>query len=628
MPDAQQSFDVIVIGGGHAGCEAYAAACRVGVRTALVLPSIAEAACQPCNPAVGGLGKGHLVREVVTLGGLMGRITDRSGLQFRTLNRRKGPAVRGTRVQTDSGVYMAEMAQAIRAIPGGTIIEDRAVGLTWSGPAEARQVDGVVLGSGRTLKTRTAVVAAGTFLRGSLFIGDEQSPGGRRGRAPAVRLAESLAASGLPLIRLKTGTCPRLDGRTINTDGLFTQPGESPPPFFDPGTTGTSLPQRNCFLTYTGEKTHEVVRQNMGRSALYSGAISGIGPRYCPSFETKVARFPDKPRHQVFLEPEDQHGAVIYPSGIPTSLPREVQDAFVHSIPGLERARIVRYGYAVEYDAVQPTVCKPTLEVDQLGGLFLVGQILGTSGYEEAAALGLIGGANAALQTLGAEPLVLGRDQAYAGVMVDDLTTVGVDEPYRMFTSRAEYRLLLREDNADDRLIEAGVRTGLVGSEQAQAVRAKRVQVQAALERLAQTRLNPSNDTVARLRDAGLPTISKPTNLYDLLRRNDVGLDGLKPLAPWLDSLERPVRARVEVDVKYAGYLDHQQAQADKLRHLEKIYFPDRVDFSDIPGLRAEAVEKLSRAKPATVGQASRIPGITPAALQILRLFCERPGRG
>jgi tRNA uridine 5-carboxymethylaminomethyl modification enzyme len=624
MQRKNKTFDVVVIGGGHAGCEAYAASCRVGVRTALVIPSLAEAACQPCNPAVGGLGKGHLVREVVALGGLMGRITDLSGLQFRTLNRRKGPAVRGTRVQTDSGVYMQNMAKALRAVSGGDIVEERAIALAWTGDGRKKRVVGVELAGGEVLETRAVVIATGTFLRGTLFIGDETWAGGRRDAKPAVRLAKSLEAMGLPLIRLKTGTCPRLDGSTIRVENLEPQPGDKPQPFFDPSTKETTLPQLTCYLTYTGEKTHAVVRKNLERSALYSGAISGIGPRYCPSFETKVARFPDKDRHQIFLEPEDQEAKVIYPSGIPTSLPADVQDDFVHAIPGLEKARIVRYGYAVEYDAVQPKICAPTLEVDGFSGLYLAGQILGTSGYEEAAALGLVAGANAALKARGDDPLVLARDQAYAGVMIDDLTTKGVDEPYRMFTSRAEYRLLLREDNADERLVEEGVRTGLVSGSQAQVVQEKLALVKQALERLRETGLTPSNETNQRLRDSGLPTIAKQSSLSDLVRRNDVRLGDLSPLAPWIGDLPDAVKARVEVDIKYEGYLERQQLQAEQLRHIDNVQLPGDIDYGKVPGLKHEVVERLTETKPATLGQVSRMPGITPAAVHILQVWCQR----
>ncbi len=624
MVRKEKTFDVVVVGGGHAGCEAYAASCRVGARTALVIPSIDEAACQPCNPAVGGLGKGHLVREVVALGGLMGRITDQSGLQFRTLNRRKGPAVRGTRVQTDSAMYMQNMAKALRRIPGGEVIEDRAVALAWTGEGRAKHIVGVELAGGTVLETRAVVMATGTFLRGTLFIGDKTWPGGRRDAKPAVRLAQSLEAMGLPLIRLKTGTCPRLDGSTIRVENLEPQPGDTPEPFFDPSTMGTTLPQLTCYLTYTGEQTHAVVRENLERSALYSGAISGIGPRYCPSFETKVARFPDKERHQIFLEPEDQEAKVIYPSGIPTSLPAEVQDDFVHAIPGLEKARIVRYGYAVEYDAVQPKICAPTLEVDGFSGLYLAGQILGTSGYEEAAALGLVAGANAALKSRGDAPLALDRDQAYAGVMIDDLTTKGVDEPYRMFTSRAEYRLLLREDNADERLVDEGVRTGLVSGSKAQVVKRKLDAVKETLAHLRETELTPSNGNNQRLRDNGLPTISKQISLFDLLRRNDVQLDDLTPLAPWIGELPDTVKARVEVDIKYEGYLDRQQLQAEQLRHIEKVRLPRDIDYRKIPGLKHEVVERLDDTRPATLGQVSRMPGITPAAVHILQVWCQR----
>ncbi len=624
MPKTDTFFDVIVIGGGHAGCEAYAAATRVGARTCMVIPSKGDAAFQPCNPAVGGPGKGHLVREVVALGGLMGRVTDISGIQFRTLNARKGPAVRATRVQTDSGIYVRKMVALLEQEVQGAIIEDRVIGLAWKSRGRRKRISGIQLAAGGYVPTRSVVVATGTFLRGMLFVGNQKAPGGRRDAPAAQRLALSLEETGLPLVRLKTGTCPRLDGKSIDYDNLEPQLSESPEPFFDPSTRGTSQPQLSCHLTYTGDRAHDVVRRNLKTSAMYSGAISGVGPRYCPSFETKIAQFPDKERHQIFLEPEDRMRTTVYPSGLSTSFPVEVQEELVHAIVGLENARIVRYGYAVEYDAVQPRVLASNLEVDGFDGLFLAGQILGTSGYEEAAALGLLAGANAALSVRGDRPLILSRDQAYAGVMVDDLTTKGVDEPYRMFTSRAEYRLLLREDNADERLLEEGLRAGLLEEERAEEVRRKLAIVHEATRRLQESPLTPSAATNTRLGDAGLPKISKPSTLFDLLRRNEVRLADLVGIAPWVGELPEAARARIEVDVKYAGYLEHQKKQAEQLRHVDKVRLPEELDYNQIPGLRPEVVEKLRSVRPSTLGQVSRIPGITPAAVQILHLWCQR----
>jgi tRNA uridine 5-carboxymethylaminomethyl modification enzyme len=618
-------FDIIVIGGGHAGCEAFAASLRIGARTALVTPSVAGIAVQPCNPAVGGPGKGHLVREVVAFGGLMGRATDRSGIQFRTLNRRKGPAVWSTRVQTDSAIYAAEMQRALAAIaPEGSIIEDEVIALCLEPEGPVRRVRGVALARRGFVSARCAVVTTGTFLRGVLFVGGGSEPGGRRGAAPSVALAESLEGLGLPLLRLKTGTCPRLDGASIDLCGLDAQAGEDPPPFFDPETRGPNLAQRACHVTYTGDAAHAVIRRNLERSALYGGAITGIGPRYCPSIETKIARFPDKERHQIFLEPEDVDGRVIYPAGLSTSLPEDAQDAMVRAIPGLENARIVRYGYAVEYDAVQPTCLAPSLEVDGVAGLFLAGQILGTSGYEEAAALGLVAGANAALAARGDRPIVLGRGQAYAGVMIDDLTGRGVDEPYRMFTSRAEHRLLLREDNADERLVEEALRTGLVAKERGAAVREGVARAEEARLRLAQTVIAPSAEVLAALAALGISSIKKPTPLADLARRENVRLEGLSRFAPWLGELEPAIRARLEVDVKYEGYVRRQEALAAKLAAMDSVSIPPGVDYAAIPGLRAEAVEKLTRIRPATLGQVSRIPGMTPAVVEILHVLCAR----
>jgi tRNA uridine 5-carboxymethylaminomethyl modification enzyme len=471
------------------------------------------------------------------------------------------------------------------------------------------------------------VITTGTFLRGVLFVGGGSEPGGRRGAGPSIPLAESLEAAGLPLLRLKTGTCPRLDGTTIDFAGLEAQAGDEPPPFFDPGTLTCALAQRVCHVTYTGEPAHDVIRRNLGRSALYGGAITGVGPRYCPSIETKIARFPDKDRHQIFLEPEDEAGRVIYPAGLSTSLPEDAQEEMVRAIPGLEEARIVRYGYAVEYDAVQPTCLAPSLEVDGVAGLYLAGQLLGTSGYEEAAALGLVAGANAALASRGERPIVLGRDRAYAGVMIDDLTGRGVDEPYRMFTSRAEHRLLLREDNADERLVAEALRAGLVSAERGRAVRDGVAAAAGARRRLEETAIAPSAEVLARLAELGLAPIKKPISLAELARRDGVRLEDLCRFAPWLDEVAPATRARLEVDVKYEGYVRRQEALAAKLAAMDAVKLPAGIDYAEIPGLRAEAIEKLSRVRPATLGQVSRIPGVTPAVVEILHVWCERAAR-
>ncbi|MCK9523393.1 MAG: tRNA uridine-5-carboxymethylaminomethyl(34) synthesis enzyme MnmG [Proteobacteria bacterium] len=622
--DTTRDFDVIVVGGGHAGCEAYAAACRLGVRAALVVPDWRTVGFQPCNPAIGGPGKGHLVREITALGGLMGRLTDLSGLQFRTLNRRKGPAVQSTRVQTDAHVYVVRMAEALRAIEGGAVIEDTVEALLWQTQGARRHVTGVRLARGGTLSARAVVVAAGTYLRGMLFVGQAEIPGGRQGVAPTLALADSIRAIGLPMMRLKTGTCPRLAGDSIDYAQLEEQHGDVPPPFFDPTTRDYSLPQRPCHLTWTSAKSHEIIARNLTRSALYGGGISGIGARYCPSVETKIARFPEKERHQVFLEPEDQHGKVIYPAGISTSFPEDVQEEMVHAIPGLERARILRYGYAVEYDAVQPQALTPHLTVDGFDGLYFAGQILGTSGYEEAAALGLTAGANAALFVLGGEPMLFGRDQAYLGVMIDDLTGRGVDEPYRMFTSRAEFRLLLREDNADERLFDVAVRVGLLGDAQIRATQERLTALRAARDVLQTVSLTPAQRTNDRLRDLGLPALVKPQRLGEYLHREGVTMAQALSLAPELGALSPELQRRLEIDIKYAGYLARQQNQAQRLQAADKEWLPPQMDYSGIPGLREELQEKLQHASPATLGQASRIPGMTPAAVEILRVYARR----
>jgi len=618
-------FDVLVIGAGHAGCEAFAAAGRIGVKVALLTPSFSQVAVQPCNPAVGGPGKGHLVREIAALGGLMGKVTDRSGLQFRTLNKRKGPAVRSTRVQTDSEEYVKEMMKVLASLGDSTtILEDNVTDIMWSKVGGRKKIIGVKTSKRTEIYADAVVVTTGTFLRGLLFIGDEMTPGGRRGAKSSMKLAQSLEDLGLPMIRLKTGTCPRLAGNSINYSALEEQEGDKPTPFFDLETTDYNQPQRSCYLTYTGEHSHDIIKSKLKTSALYGGAISGIGPRYCPSIETKIERFPDKERHQVFLEPEDKNGTLIYPSGLSTSLPRYVQEEMVHAIAGLENARIVKYGYAVEYDAFQPQCLKPSLEADGIDGLYLAGQILGTSGYEEAAAAGLVAGANAALHTRKEPPLVLERDKAYIGVMIDDLTGKGVDEPYRMFTSRAEYRLLLREDNADERLMDVGVKTGLIPVSKTVAVRDRIRKSEMVSKRLSAKLLTPSNENNNRLLNAGIGKIKKPTSLYDLARREGVGLENMKSIAAWLNEISETVLTRVEVEIKYSGYLERQQRQADRLREVDRVWLPEHIDYSIIPGLRGEIIEKLQRANPSTLGQASRIPGVTPAALEILRVYCQR----
>ncbi|MBN2801563.1 MAG: tRNA uridine-5-carboxymethylaminomethyl(34) synthesis enzyme MnmG [Deltaproteobacteria bacterium] len=618
-------FDVVVIGGGHAGCEAYAASCRLNQKTALIVPSVDTLGTQPCNPAVGGPGKGHLVREIVALGGIMGYVTDKSGIQFRTLNSAKGPAVQSTRVQTDSSEYVKTMKTLLSNYSSqGEIIEDFAMGLKWTGDGSLRRIEGVYLKSGKLIFAKAVVVTTGTFLRGMLFIGDELIPGGRMGANPSVELAKSLEESGLPLIRLKTGTCPRIAADSIDFSGLESQPGDNPPPFFDPSTKDYSLPQLKCHITYTGKKSHTVINKNLKLSAMYSGNISGIGPRYCPSIETKIERFPEKERHQIFLEPEDKDGKVIYPAGLSTSFPRNVQLDMLHAIPGLENARVLKWGYAVEYDAVQPQSLTRNLEVESLKGLFLAGQIIGTSGYEEAAALGLIAGANAALSVKGEEPIILKRDEAYIGVMIDDLTGTGVDEPYRIFTSRAEFRLLLREDNSDERLYSEGVRTGLISKEHAERVKALMVEIETGEKKLRETVINPSKIINTRLSEGGLSLIKKTTTLYELAVREGCELLKIVDFAPWIEQLSKKALARLQVNIRYDGYLDRQKSQAKKLEEIDNIKFPTDMKYRGIPGLRGEIVEKLEYSNPQTLGQASRIPGVTPAAIDILQVYIHR----
>jgi tRNA uridine 5-carboxymethylaminomethyl modification enzyme len=601
----------------------------MGCRVALLTRDLGAIARMSCNPAIGGLGKAHLVREVDALGGQMGLCAEATAIQFRRLNCRKGAAVRATRVQSDRARYSAAMAAVLRGQPGLELVEAEATALRCGDG----RVHGVALGDGRALEARAVVLTTGTFLDGLLHVGLESRPGGRDGEPPARELALSLRALGLPLGRLKTGTPCRLDRASIDFSRLEEQPGDQPPPrlsFWSDWPEGRPpLPQRSCHITYTNARTHEVIRRGLDRSPLFCGIIQGVGPRYCPSIEDKVVRFPDRARHHVFLEPEGLDVPEVYPNGISTSLPLDVQEELVHSIVGLESARLLRPGYAVEYDFVDPRALDHALAVKDLPGLFLAGQINGTSGYEEAAAQGLLAGINAAEAVRGEPPLTLRRDQAYLGVMVDDLALQGTSEPYRMFTARAEHRLLLREDNADERLTPIGRRLGLIDEERWARFCRRREQAARLREHLTRTRVSAEGPLLELLEQAGTTPPRTGAPLLELLRRPQVGLALLAQAGLLPDELrgEPMVLEQLELSVKYEGYIRRQLEEAERLSCLEATVLPE-LDLAAIPGLRAELREKLARLRPRTLGEASRIPGMTPAAVALLEIHARaRRGR-